>query len=222
MLSNHDVVRHVTRYGRQDTSFNHSHRQLGAPTDRALGTRRARAAALLAMALPGAVYLYQGEELGLWEVEDLPDEVRQDPVWERSGHTEPGRDGCRVPIPWDGTAPPFDFSPTGRSWLPQPPEWRDHTVAAESADPDSMLSLYRAALRLRRDLTDESMAWLPQPTGSSGSDGVLAFSRGPEFVCVANLSGESTPLPTHQRLLIASGPLDAGLLPTDTAVWLRP
>ena len=107
VLSNHDVVRHVTRYG-----------------GGALGVRRARAAALLMLALPGGAYVYQGEELGLPEVHDLPDEVRQDPTFLRTGGAERGRDGCRVPIPWSGSASPFGFGPAGRRpWLPQPSTW---------------------------------------------------------------------------------------------------
>ena len=102
VLSNHDVTRHVTRYGGGET-----------------GLRRARAAALLMLALPGCAYVYQGDELGLPEVTDLPDDVLADPIWTRSGHTLRGRDGCRVPIPWSGTVPPFGFG-TGGSWLPQP------------------------------------------------------------------------------------------------------
>ncbi|MFD6735441.1 glycoside hydrolase family 13 protein, partial [Micromonospora aurantiaca] len=102
VLSNHDVTRHVTRYGRADTRFSFAAKREGIPTDLELGTRRARAAALLSLALPGAAYVYQGEELGLWEVEDIPYELRQDPMWERSGRVDPGRDGCRVPLPWQG------------------------------------------------------------------------------------------------------------------------
>ena len=111
VLSNHDVDRHVSRYGRADTSFGLDRRDHSQPVDLELGTRRARAAALLTMALPGSVYLYQGEELGLWEVEDIPDERRQDPIWHRTGGADPGRDGSRVPLPWAGLEPPFGFSP---------------------------------------------------------------------------------------------------------------
>ena len=154
VLSNHDVVRHVTRYGRADTSFSLDHRQLGVPTDLALGTRRARAAALLALALPGSVYVYQGDELGLWEVEDIPDENKQDQMWSRTNGEDPGRDGCRVPLPWSGKEPPFGFSPEGATaepWLPDQPEaWSRMTVQAQTGDPNSMLELYREALRLRR------------------------------------------------------------------------
>jgi alpha-glucosidase len=218
VLANHDVTRHVTRYGRADTSFDFDNRQFAVPTDLELGTRRARAAALLTFALPGGVYIYQGDELGLWEVEDIPDERREDPVWERSGHTDRGRDGCRVPMPWGGEEPPFGFGPSGRAWLPQPAAWKDLTVAVESGDPHSMLELYRSALAVRRaesGLGDGPMRWLPAP------DRVLAFARDGGFTCLLNLSGGPVPLPDHDGVLAASGPLEAGQLPPDTAIWLR-
>ncbi|MFC4109896.1 glycoside hydrolase family 13 protein [Micromonospora zhanjiangensis] len=219
VLSNHDVTRHVTRYGRADTRFSFAAKREGTPTDLELGTRRARAAALLCLALPGAAYVYQGEELGLWEVEDIPYELRQDPMWERSGRVDPGRDGCRVPLPWQGDTPPFGFGPEGTTpWLPQPADWKDRTVRAQTGDPHSMLELYRAALALRRAepaLGDGTLTWLPAP------DGVLAFARDSGFGCLVNLGGEAVPLPGHDRLLLASGPLDDDRLPPDTAVWLR-
>jgi alpha-glucosidase len=212
VLSNHDVTRHVTRYGRADTSFSFADRQHRAPTDPALGTRRARAAALLTLALPGGVYIYQGEELGLSEVEDLPAEARQDPVFRRTRGADIGRDGCRVPLPWSGITPPYGFNTTGTApWLPQPPDWSASTVEAQTGDPTSMLELYRAALHLR---PDGRFTWLPnQP------EGVLAFTRGGSFACVVNLSGAPVPLPPGQ-ILLASGPLVDGL-PPDTAVWLH-
>jgi alpha-glucosidase len=229
VLSNHDVDRVVSRYGRADTAFTLDRRQYfhAFPVDLALGTRRARAAALLTMALPGSVYVYQGEELGLGEVQDIPDELRQDPIWARTGGTDPGRDGSRVPLPWSGTEPPFGFSPAGAAvqpWLPQPKEWRDLTVAAEAANPDSVLALYRAALRIRRSDTafgDGPMSWQPAP------DGVLAFDRGAGTEaggtarCIANLSGAPVALPPEATVLLASGPLDGGVLPPDTTAWLR-
>ncbi len=223
VLSNHDVTRHVTRYGRADTTFAFADRRHGQPLDLELGTRRARAAALLTMALPGAVYVYQGEELGLWEVEDLPDEVRQDPMWHRTAGADPGRDGCRVPLPWSGWAPPFGFSPAeapGQPWLPQPAAWKDYTVEAESQDPGSMLRLYRAALALRRaepalGNEREPLRWLPS------APGVLAFQRGDEVTCVVNLSDAPAELPAHESVLLASEPLRDGLLAPNTAVWLR-
>lgn len=220
VLSNHDVTRHVTRYGRTDTSFSFADRQHQAPTDRALGTRRARAAALLTLALPGGVYIYQGEELGLAEVEDLPDEVREDPVFKRTNGVDIGRDGCRVPVPWSGTASPYGFNTTGTApWLPQPDGWAPSTVEAQDGDPSSMLELYRKTLRLRHEesaLGDGPLYWLDgQPAG------VLAFARDSSFACVVNLSDAAVPLPPHAEVLLASGPLDGADLPSDTAVWLR-
>ena len=218
VLSNHDVVRHVTRYGRPHTEGRGPRHDVHEPLDLELGVRRARAAALLMLALPGGAYVYQGEELGLAEVEDIPEDALQDPVWERSNHTVRGRDGCRVPIPWSGDAPPFGFGPDGtRPWLPQPETWRRLTVAAQHGDPASTLELYRAALRLRRDrpeLGDGAMSWQDAP------EGVLWFTREPGFACVVNVSGAPCPLPADARVLLASGPLDGGLLPRDTAAWL--
>ena len=220
VLSNHDVVRHVTRYGRADTSFSLQHRQHRAPSDLDLGTRRARAAALLSLSLPGAAYVYQGEELGLPEVEELPDAVRQDPMFHRSGGTDVGRDGCRVPLPWAGKRPPFGFTPAGSDavpWLPQPDDWADLTAQAQRDDPDSMLALYRRALAIRRatpDLRDERMSWLGAPPG------VLSFRRGTGFGCVVNISATPVPLPPHRAVLLTSRPLVDGALPPDTAAWL--
>jgi alpha-glucosidase len=222
VLSNHDVTRHVTRYGRGDTTFDFSAKTRDIPpVDLELGTRRARAAALLTLALPGAVYIYQGEELGLPEVEDLPDEALQDPMFFRSGGADPGRDGCRVPLPWEGDEPPFGFSPAGaraRPWLPQPASWSGFSAKAQEGRPGSMLALYREALGIRRDepgLGDGSLRWLEAP------EGVLGFARGSRFACLLNLSGAPVELPAYDRVLLRSGPLEDGLLPPDTAVWLR-
>jgi alpha-glucosidase len=221
VLSNHDVDRHVSRYGRVNTSFSLQERDHSQPVDLELGTGRARAAALLTMALPGSVYVYQGEELGLWEVEDIPADQRQDPIWHRTSGGDPGRDGSRVPLPWAGAEPPFGFSPpgaTGQPWLPQPKEWRDLTVEMETGDPASMLELYRAALAIRRAepaLGDGPMTWRPSAAG------VLDFDRDARFRCVANLSPVPVDLPDHAAVLLASGPLTGGRLPAETAVWLR-
>jgi alpha-glucosidase len=222
VLSNHDVTRHVTRYGRDDTRFEFAAKTREIPrVDLELGTRRARAAALLTLALPGAVYIYQGEELGLPEVEDLPDNVLQDPMFFRSGGIDPGRDGCRVPLPWNGHSSPFGFSPPGATalpWLPQPESWSGFTAEHQDRRPGSMLSLYREALKIRRAepaLGDGSLRWLEAPAG------VLAFARGDRFTCVLNLSRAPVELPPHDALLLQSGPLEEGLLAADTAAWLR-
>ncbi|MGP3975278.1 glycoside hydrolase family 13 protein [Streptomyces sp. 8N114] len=220
VLSNHDETRHVTRYGRAYTGVTAPMRDEGHPSDRALGTRRARAATLLMLALPGGAYIYQGEELGLYEVDDLPEEALQDPTWERSGHTVRGRDGCRVPLPWTGDTPPFGFGPQGSTpWLPQPEDWKSHTAEANQADPTSMLHLYRTALHLRRtlpDLTSKELCWIDSPNGT------LLFQRGTGLLCALNLSDQPIPLPHACRPLLASEPLgNDGTLPPDTAVWLH-
>ncbi|MBY8876422.1 glycoside hydrolase family 13 protein [Actinacidiphila acidipaludis] len=221
VLCNHDVTRTVTRYGRADTGFDFATKAFGIPTDLELGTRRARAAALLTLALPGSVYVYQGEELGLPEVEDIPVDRLQDPMYLRSGGTDPGRDGCRVPLPWSGTSAPFGFSPEGAAepWLPQPADWARRTAEVQAADPCSMLALYRAALRRRAaeaGLGDGPMSWLDT------SSEVLAFRRGGDFVCVVNLGEGPAELPAHSEILLTSGDLtDDARLPSDTAVWLR-
>jgi len=216
VLSNHDVTRPVTRYGREDTSFAFATKRFGTPADLELGTRRARAAALLTAALPGSLYIYQGDELGLPEVDDIPE--RQDPMHYRSNGVDPGRDGCRVPLPWSGTTAPYGFGSGGTPWLPQPGDWGPLTVEAQEADPASMLSLYRAALRIRRSvavLGGEDFAWV------DSEPNVLAFARGGGFVSVTNLSGASVRLPASTELLLSSAPLENGLLPTDSTAWLR-
>lgn len=197
VLSNHDVTRHVTRYG-----------------GGALGHQRARAAALLMLALPGPAYVYQGEELGLPEVE-LPDHVLQDPIWTRSGHNERGRDGCRVPIPWIGHVPPYGFAPGGTAtWLPMPADWAAFTVAAQDGDPRSMLDLYRRAMELRPELAGaDELHWQPSPADA------LVFSRG-QVWCAVNLGAAPIDLPDGE-LLLCSGPLAGGRLPADTAAWGR-
>ncbi|MEJ3405385.1 glycoside hydrolase family 13 protein [Rathayibacter sp. YIM 133350] len=219
VLSNHDVTRPVTRYGREDSSFAFATKRFGTPTDLALGTRRARAAALLTAALPGCLYIYQGDELGLPEVE-LPRELLHDPMHFRSGGVDPGRDGCRVPLPWRGTQAPFGFSPedsTSEPWLPQPADWASLTVQAQQADPSSMLWLYRQALRIRAEenLRDTPLRWLPSDPR------VLAFARGDRFVAVTNLSDRAIQLPDHDSILLSSTPLLDGMLPSDSAAWLR-
>ena len=220
MLSNHDVTRVVTRYGRTDTSFSFGAKRTGIPTDGALGHRRARAAALLAMALPGSFYLYQGDELGLPEVEDLPVDRIQDPMHFQSGGRDPGRDGCRVPLPWAGDTAPFGFSPPGslaEPWLPQPDDWARLTAAKQRTIPDSTLELYRRALKLRRahlTTSGRPLEWLPSP------DGVLAFRRD-DLVCVVNLTSEAIALQWAGTVLVASVALDGQTLPADAAAWIH-
>ena len=218
VLSNHDITRPVTRYGREDSSFSFSAKRFGVPTDLAKGRRRARAAALLTAALPGSLYIYQGDELGLPEVEDLPLAALQDPIFHRSEGADPGRDGCRVPLPWTTTGPSFGFNSQGFGpWLPQPAGWGALSVEAQQQDPDSMLSLYRAALAQRGDISGD-LTWLV----GLNTDDVLAFRRGDDFLCLVNLGAEPLQLPPNTTVLLASSALAGDHLPTDTAVWLRP
>jgi alpha-glucosidase len=218
VLSNHDITRPVTRYGREDSGFAFDRKRFGTPSDLALGTRRARAAALLTAALPGCLYIYQGDELGLPEVE-LPRDVLQDPMHFRSNGIDPGRDGCRVPLPWSGDAAPYGFGAASgtATWLPQPADWAELTVEAESSAPDSMLSLYREALAVRRasaELRSESLSWI-----DLGAD-AIAFRRGEGFVSITNLGTTPLALPPHRELILSSAPLAGGALPPDSTAWL--
>ncbi len=198
VLGNHDIVRPVTRYG-------------GGPA----GVARARAAALIELSLPGAVYIYNGDELGLANVE-LPDDALLDPTWKRSGHTVRGRDGERVPLPWSGTSPPYGFTTGSSTWLPMPAEWAASTVAAQDGDPVSTLNLFRSAIGLRRNVAEfasEPVEWI------DGGPDTLAYRRGGVEVLV-NVGSAPLSLPAGE-VLLASGPLGDATLPADTAVWMR-
>ncbi len=239
VLGNHDNVRVATRYGKPVTGVDFAsgeepeepivmaNRLREMPTDIELGRRRARAAALLELALPGGAYIYQGEELGLDEVEDIPEELLQDPTWKRSGYQIRGRDGCRVPLPWSGDAQPFGFVDQSEPhfgtppvpWLPQPAHWADMTVEKQGADPSSTLWLYRNALTIRRqrDAFVGDFAWHELDGGD-----VLAFTRTgerDEIVCVVNFGSEPIELPDGE-VLVASAELDGKQLPSDTAAWV--
>lgn len=199
-LSHPDAVRHLTRYG-----------------GGRVGGTRARAMALVLLALPGAIFLYNGEELGLPNVE-LPDWAVRDPVWAQSGATNSaGRDGARVPMPWEGTAPPFGFTAGQAGWLPMPEEWASLTVEAQLEDSESMLSLYRQAIELRGQhagFRGEEVEWYGAPPGC------FAFRRrGGGLVCALNTSGAPVPVPDGE-VLLSSAPLRDGQLPPDAAIWL--
>jgi alpha-glucosidase len=196
VLSNHDVERHPSRYG-------------GGP----VGLARGRAATLAMLALPGSAYLYQGEELGLEQV-DVPPEARQDPSWFRTG--QPGRDGCRVPLPWTGDVAPYGFGGEGQPWIPQPDDWGDLTVEAQEKDDDSTLAFYKRALAARREVFDGA----DETVVASARKSVLTVVRAGVQV-VLNAGKKPVELPEGE-VLIASSPLPGdGTLPPDTAVWLR-
>ncbi len=210
VLSNHDVPRPASRYSRDPEE----------------GRRRARAAVLLLLALPGSAYLYQGEELGLPEVADIPAHQRQDPVFLRTGGAQTGRDGCRVPLPWTTDGPSLGFG-AGAPHLPQPPSFAGLAVEAQEGDPESTLHLVREALRLRHELQrDEQVTVLPeQGTGSRGLDGesedtTLHLVRTGGWHAVTNFSDDPVPLPPGEVLLL-SAPAAPGVLPGASTAWLR-
>lgn len=216
-LSNHDIVRHLSRFALPTgTDLNRWLLSDGtdpAP-DLAQGTRRARAAVLLMLALPGSTYLYQGEELGLPEVPDLSPAVLQDPQWIRYAGTRKGRDGCRVPLPWTASGPSFGFG-TGGSHLPMPQWFAEYAVERQDGAPESVLELYRAALRRRRELqTAETLVW------HDGLDDVVWFSRDNGWHCLVNTGATPVPMPPGE-VVLASGPLVGSELPGETAVWVR-
>ena len=222
VFSNHDVVRHSSRLGLPVGTRRPNGIGVGDPQpDAVLGLRRARAATALMLALPGSAYLYQGEELGLPDSTDLPDEVRQDPTWTRSGHTERGRDGARVPMPWGGDRPSYGFGPSAQTWLPQPASYAGLAVDRQLGVENSTLELYRTLLATRRalGLGAGSLGWL-----DGYSQDVVAFvnvSPSGKVVVITNLGPEPVAVPRGAATLLSSGPLTpSGLVPTDTTVWL--
>ncbi|MFG2920993.1 glycoside hydrolase family 13 protein [Streptomyces sp. NPDC048305] len=215
VLSNHDVTRHTTRFANPPGLGT----QLRTPGDPVLGLRRARAATLLMLALPGSAYVYQGEELGLPDVTDLPDEVRQDPSYFRAEGQDGFRDGCRVPIPWSREGTSYGFG-AGGSWLPQPATWGALSVEAQTGVEGSTLELYRAAIAARREHpglgAGAGVEWLDAP------EGVLALGR-PGFVCTVNTTSAPVRIAVPGTPLLASGPVAVDgttvELPADTTVW---
>jgi alpha-glucosidase len=217
VLSNHDVVRHASRLALTFENPQGHGIGPGSPSrpDAALGLRRARAATSLMLALPGSAYLYQGEELGLPEVIDLPDDARQDPTWFRTNGERYGRDGCRVPIPWEAKSPSYGFGPTSKSWLPQPEDWAALARDAQAAIPASTLELYRTGLALRREhgLGLGTVEWV-----ATNDKDVLGFRNG-AITVFANTGAAPFRLP-EGSLVLASGTVNARELAGDTTVWM--
>jgi alpha-glucosidase len=226
VFNNHDVVRSVDRFalglrpGVGETTFDR-HGDV-SKLNLEIGIRRARSGALLMLALPGGAYIYQGEELALPEVRDIPEDRLEDPRWFLSEKTDKGRDGCRVPLPWSANeSGSFGFSINVKlgkdnSWLPQPNWWGNYSAENQEHDPNSTLNLYRKALEIRKTeigLGDGELDWLNM------SDQVLAFKRPGNFACIVNF-GAAFKIPNGE-VLIASTPIKDGILPEDGALWMR-
>jgi alpha-glucosidase len=221
VLSNHDQVRHATRLA-LDPSTMTADRITGVgprtepKPDRAEGLRRARGASTLMLALPGSAYLYQGEELGLPEAINIPDADRQDPTFWRTNGEAYGRDGCRVPIPWEANKPAYGFGPSASTWLPQPAEYREYSRDAQEGVDGSTLELYRALLRLRRQFalgtgTFEWLTGFPVEVLALQNNGIRVYF---------NMSDAPVALPAGD-VLVASADVSGGKLPASAAVWMR-
>lgn len=214
VLSSHDEVRPVTRLASSAQGSEPLTEQ-----DLALGTARARAAVLLMLALPGSACMYQGEELGLWQVDDLPPDILEDPIVAQTGDALKGRDGCRVPLPWAGEKEPFGFSKSTPPWLPQPSAWADLTVEHQERSQGSTLQLVREAIALRSQLPELAcgqMRWL------TSKPDVVGFDRGTDFVCLVNFDASPVAIPDGYTALLSSGPLTRrGQLPVNTTAWLK-
>ena len=220
VLSNHDNIRHATRYGWPDNfnvhSWQHNGGAGGKPEcDEAVGEARARAAILLLLALPGSTYLYQGEELGLQEVWDIPADQMQDPQWFRSGGQKVTRDGCRVPLPWTASGSSFGFGSNG-SHLPQPSWFGRYSVEVEERDESSMLHMYRSALHLRRKLQGApNLKWV-----RTWNRQVMHFTRPGGWHSITNFGSSPVKMPKG-RVLVSSAPLVNGKLPGNATAWFQ-
>ncbi|WP_328701912.1 glycoside hydrolase family 13 protein [Aestuariimicrobium ganziense] len=236
VLSNHDIVRHVTRYGLPIGAGE----QEGMPGtaaakayvlsdgaapefDEELGRRRAAAGTMLILALPGSSYLYQGEELGLKEVIEIADDQRQDPTFFRSPGVDKGRDGCRVPLPWTPTGTSYGFGvgdQVAPAHLPQPEWFADFAVSVQDEDPSSMLNLYRKALGLRRGLLGDETV-----TFHDSGEGVLHVERPGGWHSVTNFTQAAADVPEvlagAEVLLSSSSDEVSGEVPANTTVWFR-
>jgi alpha-glucosidase len=228
VLENHDVTRTPDRFALGiiggkggTTAIRHGD---PAKLDLNVGRQRAVAGTLLMLALPGGAYIYQGQEIALPEVRDLPESALQDPTWFQSNKKDRGRDGCRVPIPWtSNSAGAFGFSSdtsitSDQTWLPQSPWMGQYAVDAQQGQEFSPLEVTRRALEIRKNesgLGDGPIEWL-----DFGKE-ILAFERPGDFVCVVNFGSKAFTLPRHTDVLVSTQPIVSGVLPADTAVWLR-
>ncbi|MDO5719175.1 MAG: glycoside hydrolase family 13 protein [Actinomycetaceae bacterium] len=222
VLSNHDVVRHASRLGLSVTGKGpNGIFASDEQPDAQLGLRRAKAATQLMLALPGSAYIYQGEELGLPEHTSLPDEVREDPTFFRTRGEQAGRDGCRVPLPWSADEPAYGFSPSGESWLPQPPVWRELAADQQVGRPDSTFAFYQDLLLRRKawNLGEGDFELLDSPDHVVA--GISRTDTG-EYLLATCFDG-TWELPSGWSVVAHSAELskenNATVLGPDTSVW---
>ncbi|RLP77295.1 alpha-amylase [Mycetocola tolaasinivorans] len=222
VLSNHDVVRHASRLAL--TAENPQGHGIGPKSPgqpmREVGLQRARAASAFMLALPGGAYMYQGEELGLPEVINLPDEARQDPTWFRTNGERYGRDGCRVPLPWEPGTTAYGFNTTGEAWLPQPDDWDDYSRAAQQGVAGSTLTMYTTALELRKRLALGlgSVTWI-----ENLPETVIGFRNG-DVIVLGNTATTDWEIPAELAALpqlLSSTAVTGSILPGDATVWLQ-
>ena len=219
VFSNHDQVRPATRYGLPRgadlIAFKNSNGR-SEKCDLNRGLRASIAAQMFALALPGCTYIYQGEELGLPEALEIPEDQIQDPQYLRNNKFDKGRDGCRVPLPWNKAGTSFGFGTAG-AHLPQPANFSEYSVEAESGIADSPLEIFRRALALRKELvTSEELVW-----HDSDHPDLLHFSRPNGWHCLTNFGHSSAELPAGLKIIHSSAPLTGLELPGATTVWAR-
>jgi alpha-glucosidase len=222
VFSNHDVIRHVTRFGMangvpQGDGIGPNSEQ----PDEAVGLRKGRAATAFMLGLPGGAYLYQGEELGLPEHTTLEGKYREDPTWFRTKGERVGRDGCRVPLPWESGANESNGFSTkaGNGWLPQPEAYKRYARDLQVGQPGSTLELYKSLLKIRKahDLGAGNFAWAPE---FENENSLAYVNKG--ILVLANFDGHPVTLPAGEILVTTQHDLRVeGELEHDQTVWIK-
>ena len=221
VLSNHDTIRHTSKYGVPSIPL---HGQGIGPNseqpDEAMGLRKARAASAFMLGLPGGAYIYQGEELGLPEHTMLEGKYRQDPTWFRTNGEKVGRDGCRVPLPWEANGgPSFGFNTTGKSWLPAPESFKRYARDAQEGVAGSTLELYKRLIKERKEFAMGSGEFRFAPEYSS--DSTLAYTNNGVLV-ISNFGPDSVNVPAGKLLVTTQHDLTVeGVLEHDQTAWIK-
>jgi alpha-glucosidase len=221
VLSNHDTIRHTSKYGVPSIPL---HGQGIGPNseqpDEAMGLRKARAASAFMLGLPGGAYIYQGEELGLPEHTMLAGKYRQDPTWFRTNGEKVGRDGCRVPLPWEANGgPSFGFNTTGKSWLPAPDSFKRYARDVQEGVAGSTLELYKRLIKERKEFAMGSGEFRFAPEYSS--DSTLGYVNNGVLV-ISNFGPDSVNVPAGKLLVTTQHDLTVeGVLEHDQTAWIK-